>query len=239
MTIVELCVEDVAGVACAREYGVDRVELCDALDVGGLTPDDELIGNAIQHAPAGGLQVIVRSRPGDFIYSAEEVNTMCDKLRHLVELTEDAPITVGFVVGAITPEGKIDREAARAFRRAAGERPLTFHRAFDCLTNLDDSLETLIELGYQRVLTTGGHPSMAQVETLSRLVSRAQQRIQIIASGGVRSGNVAQILADTKAPEVHMRAPRAEGGTDPVEVERIMVALGCSREEHQAATCPS
>lgn len=226
MTSVELCVDDVAGVACAREHGVDRVELCAALEVGGLTPDDELIGNAIQHAPAGGLQVIVRSRPGDFIYSAEEVDTMCDKLRHLVELTKDAPVTVGFVVGAITSAGEIDREAARAFRVAAGERPLTFHRAFDCLTNMDDSLEMLIDLGYQRVLTTGGHPRIAQIDVLANLVNQAQQRIQIIASGGVRSDNVAQIIAETKAPEVHMRAPGLDGGTDPVEVRKIMSALG-------------
>lgn len=224
--IVELCVDDVAGVCIAREAGVDRVELCRSLDVGGLTPDLQTILCAVSEAPAGGLQVIVRSRAGDFTYTHEEIDTMCADLRRIRRATENADTTVGFVVGAVSKDGKIDREAAAAFREAAGERPLTFHRAFDVIHNQHEGIEMLVALGYERVLTTGGDIAVAQVSALRELVNCAAGRLQVIASGGVRSSNIAHIVSESCAPEVHMRAPGCRGGTDLTEVRRIMNVIG-------------
>lgn len=227
MVTVELCVDDTNGVRIAREAGVHRVELCASLDVGGLTPEFSLITECLSEAPVGGLQVIVRSRAGDFVYSREEISAMCDDIRAIRRLTGDSPVPVGFVVGAVTEDGCIDEDAAAAYRQAAGTRPLTFHRAFDVLADQMAGVETLVALGYQRVLTTGGDPAVAQVSALRKLTRVADGRLKIIASGGVRSGNVAQIVADSAAPEVHMRAPAsgADGGTDSNEVARIMAAL--------------
>lgn len=224
--LIELCVDDVDGVRIARDTGVDRVELCASLEVGGLTPPLPVVIEAQEVAPAGGLQVIVRSRAGDFCYTTAEIQEMCQELRKIRQATQDAPILVGFVVGALNSEGSVDEGAAAAFREAAEGRPLTFHRAFDSVPSAQEALEILVDLGYDRILTTGGHPSVAQTQALAALNAQAQGRISIIASGGVRSGNISQILAESQAPEVHMRAPKPLGGTDPEEVERIMRALG-------------
>lgn len=223
--VVELCVDDLQGVRIAREAGADRAELCDALEVGGLTPSIELVQQAMNEAPAGGLQVIVRSRAGDFVYSDEEITHMCESVSELCDATEAAPVEVGFVVGALTRDGEIDEVAAAAFRWAAQNRPLTFHRAFDEASDQRHGVETLVALGYERILTTGGHPSVAQVDRLRELVEWADGRIAIIASGGVRAHNVAQIVRESGSPEVHMRAPGQHGGTDPEQVRAIMSAL--------------
>lgn len=227
MVTVELCVDDCEGVRIARQAGVDRVELCASLDVGGLTPEYGVIQQCMMQAPSGGLQVIVRSRAGDFVYTAAEVQTMCEDICAIRELTAESPVPVGFVVGAVTADACIDEDAAASFRQAAGLRPLTFHRAFDVLADQRAGIETLVALGYQRVLTTGGDVAVAQVSALRELVAVADGRVKIIASGGVRSGNVAQIVTESGAPEVHMRAPVAggSGGTDSAEVARIMSAL--------------
>lgn len=223
--VVELCVDDIDGVGIARNAGVDRVELCASLDVGGLTPHLSVVLGALDVAPSGGLQVIVRSRAGDFCYTDAEIQGMCQDLRNIRDATHEARVPVGFVVGALNSDSRIDEASAAAFREAAGERPLTFHRAFDCVPSAQKALETLVELGYDRILTTGGHPSVAQTHALAALNAQAQGRINIIASGGVRSGNISKILDESHAPEVHMRAPKPEGGTDSEEVERIMLAL--------------
>lgn len=223
--VVELCVDDTEGVRIAQQAGVNRVELCDALDVGGLTPALETILAVLDEAPEGGLQVIVRSRAGDFVYSDEEVAHMCADVECIRLATNESPVPVGFVVGAVTSSRRIDEASAAAFRKAAGERPLTFHRAFDMVSDQSEALETLIALGYERVLTTGGDESVAQVGQLRQLVELGGERISIIASGGVRAHNVGQIVRESGAPEVHMRAPGAYGGTDAAEVARILQAL--------------
>lgn len=225
MTLIEICVDDLDGVRIAAEAGADRVELCDALDVGGLTPPVSLVRQAVSVAPAGGLQVIVRSRAGDFVYTPEEVQRISDDMRMLRQATEGTPVRVGFVVGAVTQDGQIDEAAAASFREAAGERPLTFHRAFDVLADQRQGLEVLVALGYERVLTTGGDPSVVRVDSMRDLVEQADGRIQIIASGGLRSHNVARIVSETQAPEIHMRAPHPSGGTDPFEVRSIVSAV--------------
>lgn len=222
---VELCVDDIEGVRIAREEGADRVELCAALDVGGLTPHMETILAAVEEAPAGGLHVIVRSRPGNFVYSAAEVRQMCADLESIRLATAGARVPVGFVVGALKPDGGVDVGGAVAFREAGGGRPLTFHRAFDGVRDQLAGVDVLRELGYQRILTTGGDESVAQPQVLAALQQRAGQDLHIIASGGVRAVNVVDIMRVSGALEVHMRAPEPSGGTDREQVRAIMFAL--------------
>lgn len=207
MTVIEICVDTLAGVGTARRAGADRVELCRDLWCGGLTPPDELIAAALGVCPAGGLQVIVRSRPGDFVYTPDEVEGMCADIQRIAALFSRASVPCGFVVGALTRGDTIDEEAAARFRAAAGTRRLTFHRAFDAIAHKPAALETLVELGYQRVLTTGGMSAVADTGGLAALARQGAGRIALIASGGLRSGNIAQVLRESLAPEVHMRAP--------------------------------
>lgn len=223
MTLVEICVDDLEGVECACRGGADRIELCRDVNCGGLTPTDKVIAAALENAPAGGVQILVRPRPGDFIHTEGEINTICADIRRLHELSAAIDVPVGFVIGALNEDLTINEDAAARMRDAAGERPLTFHRGFDQVPNISQGLETLIRLGYDRVLTTGGHPSVAQYEVLGDMVRQVGDDLIILASGGLRAHNVAEVIAATGVPEVHMRAPGdMNTGTDQILVEEIM-----------------
>lgn len=222
--LVEICVQSAQGVRAARLGGADRVEICIDIASGGLTPPEELILESVAEAPREGIQILVRSRRGNFTYTKEEALHMAATIRRCDHVLTAANPRVpwGFVVGA-TRERRIDRDAATLWRAATSAR-LTFHRAFDTLTDLDRGVDELIELGYQRVLTTGGDATVAQPERLAHLQQRAGDQLIILASGGLRSHNVRELAGDAR--EVHMRAPAAQGtDTSQQEVEAILAAL--------------
>ena len=167
MTTVEICVEDAVGVRRARDGGADRIEICTDLSCGGLTPAFDEVAAALEVAPAGGVQVLVRPRPGDFVHTREEVDRIASDIVTLSSIGRGAPVRLGFVVGVITRDGQIDVNAAARLRDAAEEAPLTFHRGFDQVVDQDRGLDVLMELGYDRVLTTGGDPAVAQPDALA------------------------------------------------------------------------
>ena len=224
MTVVEICVEDPLGARRARDGGADRIEICRDLSCGGLTPAFDEVAAALEAAPSGGVQVLVRPRPGDFAHSREEVDRIATDIARLSSLGRGAPVPLGFVVGVLEPGGRINVDASARLRDEAGGAPLTFHRAFDQVEDQDRGLDVLMELGYDRVLTTGGDPAVARPRSLARLVVRAGEDIIILVSGGLRAHNVAGVVAASGAREVHMRAPGADG-TDEAEVRRITTAL--------------
>ena len=224
MTVVEICVEDALGVRRARDGGADRIEICTDLSCGGLTPAFDEVAAALEVAPAGGVQVLVRPRPGDFVHTREEVDRIASDIVTLSSIGRGASVPLGFVVGVITRDGQIDVDAAARLRDVAEDAPLTFHRGFDQVVDQDRGLDVLMELGYDRVLTTGGDPAVAQPGALARLVERGGDDIIILVSGGLRAHNVAEVVAASGACEVHMRAP-GTCGTDQAEVERIVAAL--------------
>ena len=220
-TRIELCVTDPQGVKIARDVGADRVELCKDISCGGLTTPWEDICESLLNAPPGGVMVLVRCRPGNFIYSPEEIDTMASCIDDIVcsveKLSRDYPdrAPVGFVVGAVDGKGSIDRKAAQLFRDITTGYELTFHRAFDTVDDLDQALKMLNDMGYDRILTTGGNPQKANGSVLARLVNESE-KVTILASGGLRADNVADILRQTQAQEVHMRAPAEDPErTDP------------------------
>ena len=210
MTVVEICVEDAVGVRRARDGGADRIEICTDLSCGGLTPAFDEVAAALEVAPAGGVQVLVRPRPGDFVHTREEVDRIASDIVTLSAIGRGAPVRLGFVVGVITRDGQINVNAAARLR--------------DTAVDQDRGLDVLMELGYDRVLTTGGDPAVAQPDALARLVERGGDDIIILVSGGLRAHNVAEVVAASGAREVHMRAP-GTSGTDQAEVERIVAAL--------------
>ena len=223
MTIIEICVDDIAGVVAAAAGGADRVEFCRDLRCGGLTPTEGDLGAAVAAAPPGGLHVLVRPRPGSAHFTRDEVRDMYWTIRRLRDHTRGAPVPVGFAVGALNADGTIDEVAAAAFRQAAGNRPLTFSRAFDGTPDLFASLRVLRGLGYQRVVTTGGHPVRAQPQALAELVRASHGFPSVAASGGIRLATVDAILDATHAPEIHLRAPGPSGwGTDRAVVAAVI-----------------
>jgi len=205
MTLLEIALDDVAGARIAQLAGADRVELCSGLDSGGVTPSIGMAlaaASALQHAQ---LALLIRPRAGDFVYTPDEVAVMVADVR---ALRQAAPVA-SFVVGALTADGDIDVPVIRRLVDAADGADVAFHRAFDSTRDLGASLDRLAQLGLRRVLTSGGRRTAADgIPTLRALVERAGDHIAIVAGGGVRPGNVRQIVTETSVPEVHLRASR-------------------------------
>lgn len=208
MTLVEICLEDIEGAFAAESCGADRIELCAGLAQGGITPGIGTVGTVLARVRHIGVQVLIRPRGGDFVYSRFELDAMCADIRAVRDLGSPDGVTVGFAIGALTPQGTIDRLAVKQLLVACEGAPATFHKAFDATTNLVATLDELAELGVGRVLTSGGRATALDgASRLARLVERAAGRIEILAGGGVRPGNVVELVARTGVREVHLRAP--------------------------------
>lgn len=226
--LVEICLEDAADAEPVVAAGADRIELCRDLWRGGLTPTDSQILKTLEARPPKGLRILVRERPDGFTLWQQEVSRLAGEIERLRELTSESPVPIGFVVGAITAErlGGVDLPSTRRFKEAAGNAPIVFHRAFDHVANRQEALEQLVNLGYAGILTTGGGPQ-ANITGLKALVRQSAGRIKVIASGGIRDGNAAEIVQLTGASEVHMRAPKKNSTrTDPQMVAAIVRELG-------------
>jgi len=202
-TLIEACVDSVESATQAQAGGARRVELCAALSEGGTTPSLGTIALARERLGVG-LFVLIRPRGGDFRYSPEEYETMVRD----VTVARDAGAD-GIVLGALTPDGQVDRDGVRRLLDAAGPLPVTFHRAFDASRDLDEALDVLLGLGVQRVLTSGGEATALEgIPALTRLVRRAAGRLGILAGGGIDESNARQIVRETGVREIHLRGTR-------------------------------
>ncbi|KAK9805470.1 hypothetical protein WJX72_000152 [[Myrmecia] bisecta] len=184
--------------------GADRVELCSALSEGGLTPSAGLIRQVRQKLQRTKLHVLIRPRGGDFLYSAEEQKVIQADIKAAKKYGAD-----GVVFGALLADGSIDRATTLDVLQLAAMQELdfTFHRAFDMSRDLRRSLDDLIALRIPRVLTSGGQPTALQgSDVLAELVSQAAGRISILPGGGVRETNIAQLVRQTGARELHSSA---------------------------------
>ncbi|UFU07280.1 copper homeostasis protein CutC [Ruania halotolerans] len=198
MTAFELAVQDVAGIQIGQAVGADRIELCTALATGGLTPSRALVEAAAESQVP--VHVLIRPRAGGFGYDAAERHLMVADARRAVEAGAS-----GVVVGALI-DGEVDREFVRAVLDVAPE--VTFHRAFDALSDRNRGLETLIGLGVRRVLTSGGgRCAVDALDALASLVDRAEGEIEVMAGAGISASNVVQVAA-TGVAAVHASAKK-------------------------------
>ncbi|MCV2361975.1 copper homeostasis protein CutC [Paucibacter sp. DJ1R-11] len=205
--LLEVCVDDIAGLDAAQQGGADRVELCSSLGCGGLTPSAGLMAEAAtRNLP---VIALIRPRSGGFVYSEAEARIMLQDIALAAELG-----LAGVAIGALTPERQLDRPLLeRLIRVADGRLQLTLHRAFDLVRDPGAALEVAIALGFQRVLTSGGASSAwAGSAQLAALVRQSQGRIRILAGSGIRPDKVAALLAATGVHEVHAscRLPASE-----------------------------
>jgi copper homeostasis protein len=230
---VELSVDTLAGVVAADALGCDRVELCSAGLVGGLTPSHGLIAAAV--ARCARVHVLVRPRGGDFAYTASEVDSMVADVAHAVSLG-----AAGVVSGVLTADGAVDAVAMSALVAAAGGREFTFHRAIDVCVDPLAALDRLSELGVRRVLTSGAAPTAVEGAALiAELVRRGGPTV--MACGGVRPDNVLDVVAATGVLEVHA-APRRQVpdlsgfGFDRVELDEPVAARLCELVHGYAGT---
>jgi copper homeostasis protein len=189
----------------ARAGGADRVEVCVDLAVGGLTPPVELVRDVVAAAEPVRVHVLVRSRPGDFVYSDADIDVMIAAIAAVGEAGAD-----GVVIGALTADGDVDAASCRRMIGAAAGMSVTFHRAFDEVGDPFTALDAIVDLGCDRVLTSAQAPTAAEgAAMLRRLVEHAGDRITILAGGGIRAGNVAQVIAESGVSEVHFSAAGA------------------------------
>lgn len=207
MTLLEVCLDDIEGAVVAERCRADRIELCAGLNEGGTTPSIGTVSAVLHRVQRIGVQVLVRQRGGDFVFSAAELDAMCADIEAVRALETPPGVEVGFVLGALTPGRTIDRAVTARLIRACGGAPVTFHKAFDLTPDLGESLDALIDLGVNRVLTSGGQAAALDgADALAGLVRQAGERIRILAAGGIRPHTAAEVLARTAVPEVHLRA---------------------------------
>ena len=205
--LCEVAIDSLDGVLAAERGGADRLELCQALELGGLTPSAGFAACA-REATRLPLFAILRPRPGDFVLDPSDLRVLVAEIEALRRCGVD-----GFVAGALSPDGSVDRVATRELLAAAAPLPLTFHRAFDVSRDVCEAFDALVELGVPRVLTSGGAPEAAfGLGTLRELVVRAQARrhggsaITVLAGGGIRRGNVRRVVDESGVSEVHLSA---------------------------------
>lgn len=185
----------------AQEGGAHRIELCAGPGEGGTTPSYGFIKAAreILHI---GLYVMIRPRGGDFLYTEKELAIMKEDIRICKQLGCD-----GIVTGMLTSEGKVDEEKCSQLIHLAYPMEATFHRAFDRTTNAEEALEQIIDLGFERVLTSGQKPkSIEATDRLAKLVKQSDGRIIIMPGSGVNSKNIITIAESTGVTELHSSA---------------------------------
>ncbi|EDM38290.1 probable copper homeostasis protein [Pedobacter sp. BAL39] len=185
----------------AERGGAVRVELCDNLPEGGTTPSYAQIKLAKQHTDIQ-IYPIIRPRGGDFLYSDLEFELMKEDIKMCGSLNCD-----GVVTGILNADGSIDKERCAILIALAKPMGVTFHRAFDMCNNMEKALEEIIDLGFERILTSGGASSaLLGADKIKSLIEQAAGRIRIMPGAGVREENIRQLIRMTGAVEFHSSA---------------------------------
>lgn len=222
---LEVCAGDLESVRNAAIGGADRVELCMALDEGGLTPSAGMISEALK-VEGIRVHVLIRPREGDFVYSPQEVDAMLTDVEMARRLGAH-----GVVIGALTADGEIDMDVCSRLVRVAGGMDVTFHRAFDRCSDAMTALEQVVTLGCSRLLTSGCAPSAhSGIDMLAELNRRGAGRISIMAGAGVCPENVAEILRCTGVCEVHASARELKQEAAGEPLVKMGANDGCARK---------
>ena len=197
----EICANSVASCLEAQKGGAYRVELCAGIPEGGTTPSyGEVI--VARHMLNIKLNIIIRPRGGDFLYSDIEHQAMLNDIKIAKELGVD-----GVVIGCLTVDGEVDMHRNQELIDAAKGMTVTFHRAFDMCKDPFKSLEQIISLGCDRLLTSGQQPTAIEgVTLLKQLIVLANNRIIIMPGSGVNEHNIASLAHETGAFEFHFSA---------------------------------
>lgn len=219
--LLEICVDDAEGLQAAVRGGADRIELCSALDAGGLTPSAGLMRLAAQQPVP--VHALIRPRSGDFHYQAPEIDIILDDIR-----AAKGSGLAGVVIGAAQADGRLDRSVLESLVGAASGMDLTLHRAFDLAPDLSEALDLAIALGFKRILTSGGarHAVTGHAE-LSRIAAEAGGRISIMPGGGVRPENAAGFLSIPGIVELHASC------SQPVAVPARLVEFGFENRDRR------
>lgn len=220
--ILEICVDDPASLRAAVSGGADRIELCSALSVGGLTPSEGFAYAALQTELP--IHAMVRPRAGDFAYDDDELALIADDIRRFADLG-----IAGVVVGAAEPGSNLDERALALFRGAAKDIAITLHRVIDLTPDPVAAARTAAKLGYDYVLTSGGaRRAIEGKAVIARMVAETAERLSIIAGSGVSAENAAELIRDTGVTQVHASASQTQEWSNP-RIEEFGFASGPRR----------
>ena len=197
MMSVEICLETVQGLRAAQVGGADRVELCSALDVGGLTPSTGMMRFSADQGIAA--RALIRPRAGLFRYSEDEINVIEKDISAAIDFGLS-----GVVLGAARDDGQLDRDLLLRLLDRCDGLGKTLHRVFDLVPDPFEGLEVAIELGFDRILTSGQAPTALEgAALLGKLVAAADGRTIILAACGIDADNVGDLVRTTSVREVH------------------------------------
>lgn len=221
MNKLEIACFNLESALIAQENDADRVELCMEMYLGGITPSFELIKEARKQLSID-LFVMIRPRGGNFVYSEEEFEIMKNQISEIKKLNVN-----GFVFGILNSDNTINKDQNKELIELAKPFPCTFHKAFDEVVNPFEALEKLIECGFQTILTSGNAPNVNEgINQLERLVQKANDRINIMPGGSLRSSNLDEIKQKTKANFFHSSAiTDATEIANPVEIRKLKAIL--------------
>ena len=201
MPKLEIASFNIQSALIAQEYGADRVELCAGMEVGGTTPSDDDIIQARKKLNIK-LNVMIRPRGGNFVYSDEDFEKMKADILRIKEFGVD-----GFVFGVLREDNSVNITQNKELVDLVSPTPCTFHRAFDEVVNYEMALEDVISCGFRTILTSGCEPNVdLGIENLKELVQLAKDRIVVMPGGGLRSTNILRILSESKAHYCHSSA---------------------------------
>lgn len=201
MIKLEIACFNLESAIIAQENGADRVELCANMKEGGTTPDYKITEQARQELHID-LNVMIRPRGGDFVYNKAEFEQMKEEILAFKKLNVD-----GFVFGILDRDGNVNMDQNQELVALADPIPCTFHRAFDVVNNVYQSLENVIECGFKTILTSGQKENVVEgITILAELVKKANNRIVIMPGGGLRSTNIGLLKQKTNATFYHSSA---------------------------------
>ncbi len=196
---LEICVDSAESALAAAKGGADRVELCGNLVIGGTTPETALF-EKIQSLTDIKINVLIRPRYGDFLYTAYEFDIISRSVEQFREMGAN-----GVVIGCLLPDGSLDMERMKWLVDLAGSMDVTLHRAFDMCRDPYEALEQAKELGIRTILTSGQQEdSWAGRELIAGLVKESGGKVDIMAGGGVDASAIRKLLPVTAATSYHM-----------------------------------
>lgn len=197
--IIEIAANSYESAKIASQAGADRIELCSNLEIGGTTPSPGQL-RCVKNNLSIPVHALIRPRGGDFVYYESELEEIIESIKYCRSIGVE-----GVVLGFLTPEGEVDEVKARKVLPHTEGLVTTFHRAFDMVTHQEKALETIINLGFDRILTSGGQQSTPEgIRQIAELVRKAEDRITIMPGGGINENNIEDVIRFTGASEFHL-----------------------------------
>tara|TARA_Y100000748_G_scaffold105345_1_gene87935 strand:+ start:1235 stop:1921 length:687 start_codon:yes stop_codon:yes gene_type:complete len=227
--VIEICCSSISSVKNAINYGANRIELCQDLRNDGITPSKRLLNSAIKISTKP-INVLIRPRIGDFFYSSEEIKLIEYEIKQIKSL----PIN-GIVIGILNRENDLPINVLKKLVQIIKPLDLTFHRAFDIVNNPIKSMNTLIDIGFDRILTSGQSDTAEKgLKMLLELKEKANGKISIMPGGGINENNC-HIFLKNGFNEIHLSAKKKkkENKIEPIADPEIIKKVVLSSLNHK------